>query len=462
MFMSLLALRLLNPPLTSLTLLATLITLSACSSSPAQLSNAPTPVSEAEGLITLLAETGGAPHYLLPNAQDLPNLPQSAKNPLTPEKVQLGKMLFHETALSFVSKNDRNGSWSCASCHFSAAGFQDQRVQSIADGGAGDGSARHILTETTPHSQLDAPNLRSPSILNLGYQHNVLWNGMSGGVGDNLNYPTRWDKTKPHGFNHLGLDGVETQAIIALGAHRQTHDHMLYDSATEPLSVLNNYPEYLLLFSKAFPDQEINRETIGLAIAAYERTVLSTQAPFQRFLKGDKTALNAEELQGAQLFFGKAQCATCHTGPALNQENYYALGLKDMEVEFGPAPDEATRKGRGGFTGVKADEYKFKVPQLYNLKNATSLGHGGSFQSRDEQSAVEQIIRYKLKGQPENPEVPATQLAPEFTGMAKVNFTEAEIQALVGFIENGLYDPNLSRYEPTQLPSGQRIINNDP
>lgn len=455
--------RLFPHPLTSIAVVTTLLALSACNNTPTPpLNSAPKPTTEAEQLITLLAETKDPSHYLLPNPENLSGLPQSAENPLTPEKVQLGKMLFHETALSFVSKNGRNGSRSCASCHFSAAGFQDQRVQSLADGGSGNGSSRNILTASTPHSQLDAPNLRSPSILNLGYQHNLLWNGMSGGVADNLNYENRWDKTKPHGFNHLGLDGIETQAIIALGAHRQTHDHMLYDSATEPLEVLNAYPEYRLLFAKAFPDREICRETIGLAIAAYERTVLSTQAPFQRFLRGDTAALSSEELQGAQLFFGKAQCSHCHTGPALNQEQYYALGFKDMNVEFGPAPDEATRKGRGGFTGVKADEYKFKVPQLYNLKNAISLGHGGSFQSTGEQSAVEQIIRYKLKGQSENTEVPSTQLASQFTQMAKVQFTEAEIQALIHFIEDGLYDPNLSRYEPTQLPSGQRIINNDP
>ncbi len=415
----------------------------------------------ASQLMTLLSQMGNTQHYLLPGETEFDKIPQDPQNPLTADKVRLGKMLFHETALSFLSKNNHSGSWSCASCHFAEAGFQDQRVQSLADGGQGNGRQRKLLAENIPHANLDSPNLRSPSILNVAFQHNLLWNGMAGGTGDNLNHQARWDKTKPHGFNYLGLDGAETQAIIALGAHRQTHDHQKYASAQEVLTIMDSYPEYKALLAQEFPDEPVCRETLGKAIAAYERTVLPTQAPFQRFLRGDQTAMSSQQIQGAQVFFGKAQCANCHTGPALNQENYYALGFNDMQVEFGPAPDAATRKGRGGFTGRAEDEYKFKVPQLYNLKSVSSLGHGGSFQSDAQQSALEKIIRYKLKGKSENPEVPQSQLSLAFTLMAKESFSETEIQSLVSFIENGLYDPNIKRYEPKELPSGQKIINND-
>jgi len=101
------------------------------------------------------------------------------------------------------------------------------------------------------------------------------------------------------------------------------------------------------------------------------------------------------------------------------------------------------------------------VPQLYNLKSVGSLGHGGSFQSDTDQSALEKIIRYKLKGVPENPEVPSQQLAPEFTAMAQKQFSEDEIRALVRFVQDGLYDAQLRRYEPQSLPSRQHIINHD-
>lgn len=414
----------------------------------------------AQNLNITLQNQGGSSRYLLPHETQLSKIPQDPANPLTPEKVELGKLLFHETGLSTLSKNEHSGSWSCATCHFAKAGFQDKRVQSVADGATGDGAFRQVIANLK-FEQLDAPFLKSPSILNVAYQENLLWNGMAGGMQDNLNHQLRWDKTKPHGFNHLKVGGAETQAIIALGAHRQTHDNMNYESVHEELDLLNAYPEYTQLFEKAYPNEPINRKTIGLAIAAYERTVLPTEAPFQRFLRGEKNALNMQELQGAELFFGKANCSSCHTGPALSTPKFYALGFKDMQAEFGDGPDEATRKGRGGFTGRAEDEYKFKVPQLYNIKDAGSLGHGGSFQSSTDMSATEKLIRYKLKGQPENPEVPLSQLAPEFTQMGRLTFSESDIKALTAFVENGLYDPHLKRFEPAKLPSGKRLINDD-
>ncbi len=422
-------------------------------------SPAPTAQTEVNQLIALLSENGS--DYALPQETDLDRIPQDPKNPLTSEKVALGKLLFHETALSGVSKNGRNGTWSCASCHFARAGFQDKRVQSLADGGMGDMEHRQLIDENTPHANLDSPNVHSPTILNLAYQENVLWNGMAGGLDDNLNHRARWDKTKPHGFNFLGYGGAETQAIIALGAHRQTHDNMKYETAKEPVTLLDAYPEYVSRFQKIFPGEPMTREKLGLLLAAYERTVLPNKAPFQRFIQGDTKALSAQEIKGARLFFGKAQCASCHTGASLNSPAFYSVGFKDMEVEFGNAPDESTRKGRGGFTGNPEDDYKFKVPQLYNLKDVPALGHGGSFQSDSQQSALEKVVRYKLKGVAENPEVPAKQLAPGFTAMQSVDFSEAEIQSLIAFVSEGLYDPDLKRYEPTSLPSGKRIINDD-
>lgn len=406
-------------------------------------------------------ESGQRRHYILPHETDLAAIPQDAQNPLTPEKVALGKLLFHETALALKSKNAQNGTWSCATCHFAQAGFQDARIQSLADGGTGNGSERKLKHALISSNKPDGPNVRSPSILNVAYQKNLLWNGMAGGMGDNLAVQSQWQKGKPHGFNHLKLEGAETQAIIALGVHRQSHDDHNYATVKTPLRVLAAYPAYQRRFEKAFPGEPVTRYTLGLAIAAYERTVLPTQAPFQLFLKGDTQALNAEQQAGAQLFFGKARCHACHNSPGLSGSQYYALGLNDMTIEFGLPPDENTQKGRGGFTGRAEDAYKFKVPQLYNLKQRVSLGHGGSFVSDDQQSALEKMIRYKLQGQPENAKVPPSQLARQFVEMAEVNWSEREIQQLLAFMTDGLADPDLARYEPDELPSQRQPINDE-
>ncbi len=108
--------------------------------------------------------------------------------------------------------------------------------------------------------------------------------------------------------------------------------------------------------------------------------------------------------------------------------------------------------GRGGFTQRPEDMFKFKVPQLYNLMNSPFYGHGGNFNS------VREVIEYKNNAVAQNPNVPNGQLSPHFKPL---NLTEAEISALVEFIESGLYDPDLKRYEPTHLPSNNCFPNND-
>jgi len=132
----------------------------------------------------------------------------------------------------------------------------------------------------------------------------------------------------------------------------------------------------------------------------------------------------------------------------------YALGMPELD---GPdvygGVDVPTELGRGGFTTKEEDMYKFKVPQLYNLKDSTFFGHGGTFRS------IREVIEYKNEAVPAKAEVPSSQLA---EGFRPLNLTEDEISALAAFLQNGLYDPALDRYVPASLPSGLCFPNNDP
>ena len=156
--------------------------------------------------------------------------------------------------------------------------------------------------------------------------------------------------------------------------------------------------------------------------------------------------------QGAILFFGKAKCVACHTGPALSAMKFYGLGMTDLHTgSYGASQvvqaDQAKveNKGRGGFTGRAEDFYKFKVPQLYNLKDSPFYGHGASFTS------LEEVVAYKNAAIPQNAVVPHAQLATEFKPL---NLTTTEIKQLVTFLRDGLHDPELRRYVPSSLPSG--------
>ncbi len=392
----------------------------------------------------------GVDFFTLPDSDDYTQIPLDPLNPITAEKVALGKLLFHETATGGNPKIASNlFTYSCASCHQSAAGFSSGLRQGIGEVGVGfggNGNARIIPVNAVLDS-VDIQPIRSPTILNVAYQDIMLWNGQFGGTGTNAGTEANWTNIPE---NFLGFEGVEIQAIKGQGVHR-----LLVDN-----NFVNTFG-YKQMFDNAFPDViESERYTTlnaALAIAAYERTVLPNQSPWQRWLKGEYNALSKEEKRGAMVFFGKGKCYECHTGPALNDKNFYAFGMGDFDnsataLIIDQSGFDGVKKGRGGFTKVSSDNYKFKTPTLYNLIDNGFFGHGGTFTS------VKEVIEYKNQGIPQSTEVPTQNLASQF---GSINLTKKQIDNLTLFIENGLRDPNLDRYVPLAVNSGNCIPNND-
>lgn len=388
--------------------------------------------------------------FKLPESDDFASLPQDPNNAITKEKVVLGQLLFHETGLAKQAKHaDGMFTYSCASCHHSKAGFQSCKKQGIGDGGVGFGNSGETRTMSASYSSemVDVQPIKSPSVLNSAYQKLMLWNGQFGATGMNAGTESQWTAGTPKETNNLGFEGVEIQAIAGLKVHR-------LDVNTQIVTDLGYKP----YFDAAFPNvPESERYTIknaGLAIAAYERTVVANEAPFQEWLKGNTDAMSKQEKEGAIIFFSKGKCYECHTGPSLNSMDFMALGMKDLEGAdiFGNPVDDATRKGRGGFTGKHEDNYKFKVPQLYSIKANGFYGHGSSFNS------VREIIEYKNKAVKENMLVPDNALDARFKPL---NLTDYEVTALTLFVEKSLNDENLSRYAPENVLSNNCIPNND-
>ena len=394
----------------------------------------------------------GRAYFQLPTDGDLGAIPQDPKNPLTPAKVELGKLLFHETALGTNPRiANGKGTYSCASCHHAAAGFSAGRAQGIGEGGVGfgiSGEARKA-DPTYPSDSIDVQPLRSPTAINIAYQKNVLWNGQFGATGMNVGTEDQWAYGTPIEENYLGYEGTETQAIAGLKVHRMDVTSDLLTAA----------PGYEQLFANAFPNvpaaDRLSREYAGLAIAAYERTLLPSQAPFQRWLRGDMNAMTDQEKMGAILFFGKANCGSCHTGPALNSMAFKAIGMGDLNgpgiIQMNPGHD--AHLGRGGFTGKTEDMHCFKVPQLYNLREMLFYGHGSTFTN------LESVVRYKNAGVPQKFSVGVERLDPAFVPL---NLSDQEVRDIAVFLESGLYDDNLDRFVPSSTPSGQCFPNADP
>lgn len=395
----------------------------------------------------------GFNYYILPDSKDYTTIPQDPNNPITKQKVELGMLLFHETAFALNGNFGEvsHQTYSCATCHNSGSGFQSGLKQGIADGGigigiAGEGRIKNPLCEP---EDVDAQPIRVPSNMNKAYQTNVLWNGAFGATGLNTGTEAQWSHDNPTKVNFLGYEGVESQAIAGLEVHRMTYN----EDVIEQLG-------YKGMFDAAFPDLEPIRrysfEGAGLAIAAFERTKLSNEAPFQNWLRGDYNAMSDDEMEGAILFFGKAGCIDCHDGPSFANMEFHALGMNDFnENEQIVVDDEAkeTFKGRASFTKRQEDLYTFKVPQLYNLRESKFYGHGASFER------VFDVVSYKNDGLAQNGNVPSRHLSDKFVPLG---LSAIELGQLTSFIENSLFDPNLDRYVPESVKSGLCFPNNDP
>lgn len=382
----------------------------------------------------------GLAGFVIPDLENLALLPQDPKNPITPEKVAVGKMLFHETVLATEALNsDGMLTYSCASCHHVAAGMQSGLRQGLSDGGIGfgikgEGRVKNPLYDV---SELDVQPLKSPAVLNVTYQKNMLWNGQFGATGLNVGTEAQW--VGGASVNLLGFEGVESQAIKGLEVHRLNTDFETMDQLG-----------YMELLRDAFPgvddDTLTSRVYLGLAIAAYERTVNASEAPFQQWLKGNRAALTDQEKRGAIVFFGKGNCASCHSGPGLNNMEFDAVGMGDLTGDdiFREDPVNAPL-GRASFTGNSDDNYKFKVPQLYNLKDAGFYGHGSSFDN------IRDVVQYFNHAIPQK-NIGSGALDERFQPL---HLNHREVTNLTAFLEEGLYDNNLQRHIPNSLLSGQ-------
>lgn len=401
-------------------------------------------------MVRSAAEDGTLDYYVLPDEDDLAAIPQDPLNPLTPEKVSLGKLMFYDTGLATESKFESGKlTYSCASCHLPTAGFRPGSSQGVADGGfdyGSNGEARKKRSEYED-ADLDVQSARPLSLINVAYVTNTFWNGQFGGGGVNEGTEGVWDLRHDTELNHLGFQGIETQNMEGLETHRI--------GITK--EILDEYG-YTELFDAAFPDvPEEERYTVptaSLAFSAYIRTIFANQAPFQKWLKGDDSAMTLDEKRGGILFFQKAQCVNCHFRPNLGSLEFHALGVNDMYQipSFNAFESDRRNLGRGGFTLKEEDNYKFKVPQIYNAADAPHFFHGAS------KTTVEQLIDYKIAAESENSKIPQELLSTKFSPL---DLTDEERSQLITFVSSALRDPDLTRYQPESVPSGLCFPNND-
>jgi cytochrome c peroxidase len=287
------------------------------------------PVRAALVLLASATLTGGpawgADQALLAQARalfkPLPKVMESPENPVTPEKVALGRLLYFETRVSV------DGTVSCARCHQVSLYATDALPKAIG-----------ALGRVNPRN--------SPTVLNAAQEFVEHWRG-----------------------DRKSVEDQATQALVGPPSFGNPD----YASAMAKLKAIPGYPE---LFAKAFPNEKepVTPDNWGKAIGAYERTLV-TPAPFDAYLEGNATALSSAQEAGLREFV-QTGCAACHSGVGVGGSMFQKFGL--LEDYWKATGSQEIDKGRFDVTKSPADTYVFKVPGLRNVAKTPPYFHDGS------------------------------------------------------------------------------------
>jgi cytochrome c peroxidase len=301
------------------------------------------------------AESGPTPMVVkVPLGLELVPVPED--NPMTVEKVALGRQLYFDTRLS------ADNTVSCATCHDPARGWTDHAAVSTGIKGQQGGRS-------------------APSVINASYNIFQFWDGRAASLEEQAVGPI--------------------QNPIEMG---ETHENVV--------KKLNAIEGYRTQFRQIF-GTDVTIDAVGKAIAAFERTVVSGDSPYDRYQAGDKTALSEEAVRGLALFTGKAQCSQCHVGFNLSDGVFHNIGV-GMQME---KPD----LGRHDTTKEDKDRGAFKTPILRDLTKTAPYMHNGS------EPTLETVVEYYNNGGFAN-----DWLDPK---MQPLNLTDQEKADLVAFMK---------------------------
>ncbi len=308
-----------------------------------------------------------------------PTVMAPADNPQTQAKVLLGKKLYFDTRLS------KDSTVSCASCHNPDLGWSDAGPTSL--GIANQRGGR-----------------RAPPVSNSAYSPLQFWDGRAPSLEEQAKGPI--------------------QNPIEMG---NTHEVMV--------RTLNDIPGYVEEFKAVFGFSPITVDQVAQAIAAYERTIVTTDSPFDRFVRGDHSSLSPLERKGLEVFNGKGHCTACHWGSNFSDGRFHNLGVVPTA---GEKPDE----GRYAITKNVNDIGAFKTPTARDAGARPPYMHNGS-----EKSLEEVMILYNRGGGPDRSHLDKL--------MVPLGLSKKETEALVAFVKRGLASINPSVANEQPIPQSE-------
>jgi cytochrome c peroxidase len=259
---------------------------------------------------------------------NLPPVPYPPDNPPSSSKTWLGKQLYFDSRLS------ADNTVSCASCHNPALGWSDAGPTSAGIRGQLGGR-------------------RSPPVSNAAYSPLQFWDGRS---------PSLEDQAKGPIANPIEMGN--------------THEVMV--------RTVNHIPGYAEQFSAVFGTTRITVDHVAKAIADFERTVVTTDSPFDRYVRGDARSLSPLEQQGLEVFNGKGHCTACHWGGLLSDGRFHNVGVRQAASTLDEGRYEVTKNPR--------DKRAFKTPTIRDVGSRPPYLHNGS------EKTLEDVVDFYDRG----------------------------------------------------------------
>ena len=333
-------------------------------------------------------------------------------NPYTPEKEELGRMLYWDPILSGTKEV------ACVSCHHPSLGYADGLDFSQGVGGNGLGPNRLGGQKTRRNA---------PTVINTAF------NGVDNdGVYSPESAPMFWDNR---------AESLEGQALLPMLSKEEMRGEAIAEDFIMDTIVqrLNAIPEYLTRFEQAFGSNEINQDRILAAIATFERGIVANNSRFDQYMRGDVNAMTDFEIQGMNAFI-QVGCADCHSGPMFSDYELHTIGVMDNITP----PDQGA-----------TDSFDFRTPTLRNLDLTAPYMHNGIHATLED---VMEFYEEIAEGDDDqrNVNVAENELDEE---MQDLDLEEDQIDAIIEFL-NTLNDDSFDKTIPDSVPSGLPVGGN--
>jgi cytochrome c peroxidase len=295
--------------------------------------------------------------------------------------VLLGRDLFYDPILS------GNMNISCATCHHPRLGTSDGVSLSIGEGGAGLGPDRVVVAGQEPHARIPR---NAPALWNLGaYEFSTMFHDGRVELDDNAPFGLRMPEDRPleRGLAsplaaQAMLPPLSAEEMAGQKGENPVADAVARGDAARAWAILaarvDAIPAYRTQFNPIIGDAPVHFTDIASVLAEFITFEFQAiNSPFDAHLRGDADALTPMQHQGMELFYGKAQCSTCHAGPFLTDHSFHAIAMPQLGP--GKEPGDYADLGRHMVTGDADDLYRFRTPSLRNIATSAPYGHAGAF-----------------------------------------------------------------------------------